>query len=466
MPGLPNGPFGPIPSQVTLDASGNGTIIFQPNGKNARITNLFGKVSTQVKQALVSVYLGQIGDANRVFNNNSGSTGFNARGFIDVSDGQTLYVVWTGGDVGAIASATFSGTTVPFGDPGFGNGFSMDADDPIAAGDGSLIFPAIKSPNFVTGVSGWFLDRDGDIELNDAVIRGTVDIAGGVVTVNNMGIEVTGPTEKFTINVTGGIRARKIPDDGSFITVNSDGIFIHEKEPSPLLGLNSNSAVMQTDNINAGGSEWVRMRIYSPEWDTQLGTSSISLWSKSNGGGGTTIDLNANLVRHNAPIVEYDDEVLVRQTDGDPMFEQFLGNSVRATDIVMPNTSPGLVLFTFTGATWKANRAYRVSMRAKYIGTGGGQQPAIALRLGTTTAGTILVDNGRLDYTAASNNYKVWEAIFTVGNADVARDICVSGGSVIIGTSVTQVGSGDNPALLEVKEIGPSSRYAGFPDIT
>jgi hypothetical protein len=174
MPQL-SGNFGPIPSQVVLDANGSGTVAFQPNGNNARITTLFVKVSTSVKQAAVTIYKGQVSDTNIVGNTNSGSTGAPAFGNIDLFDGETLYVVWTGGDVGATATATFVGQTIPLGEVG---GSELRWSDPIAAADGSLIFPAIKSPNFVTGVMGWYLDRNGNIELNNAVVRGELDVVG------------------------------------------------------------------------------------------------------------------------------------------------------------------------------------------------------------------------------------------------------------------------------------------------
>lgn len=43
----------------------------------------------------------------------------------------------------------------------------------ITGGQGALVRPAIKSPNFVTGVSGWTIDRDGSAEFNNLSIRGT-----------------------------------------------------------------------------------------------------------------------------------------------------------------------------------------------------------------------------------------------------------------------------------------------------
>lgn len=167
--------FGPIPSPVVLNGSGNGTVAFQPNGSNARVSNLYVKVSTSVKQAICTIYLGQVSDSNIVNSTNSGSTGAPAFGAIDIPDGTILYVVWTGGDAGATATATFTGTTIPFDEIGPS---SLTWADPVAAGDGSLIYPALKSPNYVPGTTGWALDRNGNIDLNNATIRGELTVTG------------------------------------------------------------------------------------------------------------------------------------------------------------------------------------------------------------------------------------------------------------------------------------------------
>ena len=47
--------------------------------------------------------------------------------------------------------------------------------DPVTAGD-DLVIPAIQSPNFVSGVSGWAVFRDGSAQFND------VTVTGGTVT--------------------------------------------------------------------------------------------------------------------------------------------------------------------------------------------------------------------------------------------------------------------------------------------
>lgn len=210
--------FGPIQQQVILNGSGNGQVTFQPNGSNARITNLFVKVATSAAQAQCFMYKGQVADSTLIQNTNSGSTGAAAQGSIDLMDGETLYVVWTGGDPGAVATATFVGNTIPFDQIGSTN---ITWEDPIAAGDGSLVYPQMKSPDFQTSISGWILRRDGSVEFGSAVIRGSVSAAGGNVVLNDFGIRVVGTAgdTELLINRSGGFAARNIPDDGNVVQV-------------------------------------------------------------------------------------------------------------------------------------------------------------------------------------------------------------------------------------------------------
>ena len=213
MPQL-SGRFGPIPFSVTLDINGNGAVSFQSNGNNARITNLMVKVTTSVKQAVCAIYRGQVADSNLVNLTNSGSTGAPATGAIDIFDGEQLFVVWTGGDAGATATATFTGNTIPFDEIGPS---SITWNDHVAANDGSLIFPALKSPDYNPGVSGWSINRDGTVEFNSATIRGALVAGGGAVTADLHGLRVVDQagTVEYLVNRTGGFAARNIPDNGA-----------------------------------------------------------------------------------------------------------------------------------------------------------------------------------------------------------------------------------------------------------
>jgi hypothetical protein len=46
--------------------------------------------------------------------------------------------------------------------------------NPIIGGGGGLVYPSIHSPNFLTGVSGWTINKDGSAEFNAVVVRGTI----------------------------------------------------------------------------------------------------------------------------------------------------------------------------------------------------------------------------------------------------------------------------------------------------
>ena len=49
----------------------------------------------------------------------------------------------------------------------------MSFSNPITGGQGTLVRPAIKSPNYVAGSSGWTINRDGSAEFNNLTLRGT-----------------------------------------------------------------------------------------------------------------------------------------------------------------------------------------------------------------------------------------------------------------------------------------------------
>lgn len=112
--------LGPLPGTVVLDGSGMGALRFAPVGTQWDITNISVQVSSAVNEATATIYIGQIGSMYRHSGTYAGSSGDNntLETPIHLNDGQPMYVVWTGGDAGATATATVSGIqTVP--DRGF-----------------------------------------------------------------------------------------------------------------------------------------------------------------------------------------------------------------------------------------------------------------------------------------------------------------------------------------------------------
>jgi hypothetical protein len=55
----------------------------------------------------------------------------------------------------------------------------MSFRNPVVGGGGGLIRNWIQSPDFVTGVSGWQIARDGTAEFNDVLVRGTLEVNNG-----------------------------------------------------------------------------------------------------------------------------------------------------------------------------------------------------------------------------------------------------------------------------------------------
>lgn len=106
-----NGILGPIQGSVVLDANGNGTLRFAPAGEQWNLTGISVSASSNVKEATATVYKDYIGQQYRLAGTYAGSTGDNndLSQPIPIVDGQPIYVVWQGGDAGAIATCVIQG---------------------------------------------------------------------------------------------------------------------------------------------------------------------------------------------------------------------------------------------------------------------------------------------------------------------------------------------------------------------
>lgn len=66
----------------------------------------------------------------------------------------------------------------------------MGFSNPILGSGGALVRPAIKSPNYVAGTTGWMIGRNGDAEFNSAVIRGLLLASAFQTAVDGERIEI------------------------------------------------------------------------------------------------------------------------------------------------------------------------------------------------------------------------------------------------------------------------------------
>lgn len=425
MPQL-TGRFGPIPQTVVLDGSGNGAITFQPNGSNARVTTLFVKVDTATNQAVVTLYKGQIADSNIIGNTNSGSTGAPAFGNIDLMDGETLYVVWRGGDPGATATATFTGRTIPFEEIGDTN---IRWDDPIAAGDGSLIFPALKSPNYVADVSGWYIGRDGTVEFEAGTFRGDVRIvtASRVVEVNSGGLTVTDLTSP-----------------GAYAQVTTGPAFGGALELQP-----ANSAVP--------GVAFEPSRVYARRSDNGVISSVPQTIVQSPNVAGTPDKEQAILNLYgeasdssSPPIVDFNGRAI-------PVY---LGGADSSTASPAIGNAVTLVLSSGT-LPFRAGRAYKATVQCEFVVSVGPNRPLFSLRR-SSTAGPLLRECGKPAISTIQHQGD-FSAIFTA-SVDTNRSIVFCATTNTAAFTVTILGSPTQ--VIDVWEIGDAADYPNCPAIT
>lgn len=79
----------------------------------------------------------------------------------------------------------------------------MTFSEPIVAGE--TILQDLQSEGFSSGVSGWRIERDGNVEFNDADIRGTLDVVG------------SDPDARIRVIVNGGTPVLQITDSAGNI---------------------------------------------------------------------------------------------------------------------------------------------------------------------------------------------------------------------------------------------------------
>lgn len=448
MPQLPAN-WGPIPLQVTLDGSGNGTVTFQPNGTDARVKNLYVMVSTQTAQAVVTIYRGQLNIPLATIP--SGSTGGSATGNIDLRDGEILYIVWTGGDAGATAKATLTGNLLPFGEYDSDTGINVATY--TAASDGTLIFPALKSVNYVPGSSGWIIKRDGTFELGSGTFRGTVDIFD---TINPY---------RYTISPSLGAVVRNVPDNSQLLKLIPAGIAIYPALPTPGGNATAQNASVSLNSISSGTNEYLNTLLFSPGVNGKRRLL-LALDSEIAGGDGanftprlTVSDSPGSIFFTASPLNAHAFGYLSAGPDDTDVGMGIRANTESSSNSGGVGTSETVVL-SASSITYRANRAYRIRCAARYSQTTATAQTVTAGFRKTNLAGMSLSNTPRfLQLPASSFTYFGYvEAKFTVGNADVTAVIVMTLTGSAANTLVQQGGRS-----FEIEDIGPASLYTVEP---
>jgi hypothetical protein len=99
-------------NSVILNGAGNGAIIFQPQYTDQKWmpTGVSCQTTTNVKEPIFKIYHGKSAGAALLDGTYTGSNDSTQIQNIIIYPGDGVYCAWTGGDAGAVASATISGT--------------------------------------------------------------------------------------------------------------------------------------------------------------------------------------------------------------------------------------------------------------------------------------------------------------------------------------------------------------------
>lgn len=325
----------------------------------------------------------------------------------------------------------------------------MAFSNPIFGGE-VLIRSSVHSPDYVPGASGWTLNKDGSVEFGEAVIRGTIDIAAGVVTIDNNGITVEDATHRFTINVTGGIRAINKPIDGSYVTIQDQAVYHNPTDPFG--GFAVDDGYVAADTSSTGGS-FVYTEIASPAINGN-DRAYVRLWGESAAGASEPVfdfgsasngafAIDRIRIPSDTPIEDY---------NGIERYGNGRWNlTTRGTVANLTTTSQ--VVFTFISATYKAGRAYEILIDGSFFG---GNNPSVQLRKGTTTGSPQVVDGGRVQLSAASTFNMRIPLIFVVsGGSDVTTQLCITMTSQATTTLAI-------PSRAIISDIGKASDYSDY----
>jgi hypothetical protein len=170
----------------------------------------------------------------------------------------------------------------------------------ILGGAETLIRSAIKSFNYIAGVAGWRIAKDGSAELNSATIRGTL-IVGGGITLDSTGIHVVGATRRWDIDNVAGVLSSRIPNDGTQAQMYDAGYFLYPRNPTPILGasVTSPGKLFADDIAMSGGDEAPYVQLVSPIVNSQPTQSNLFLR-------GTSVNslVNNSLAQLNAASIE------------------------------------------------------------------------------------------------------------------------------------------------------------------
>lgn len=181
----------------------------------------------------------------------------------------------------------------------------MTFSNPIVGGT-TLIRPAIHSPDYDPGVSGWTINKDGSAEFNNVVIRGGTVVSGialyydGTPTAGNLvaSISVDGGVDSFGNTYLGGIVTYSGDEFASLNVGNLLLGLIDDSTNAGFVGLSGAGGVGASSPVNGSDPDFATWRLTSGDTSaTPTSSTNYPHFEIGAFSGGTTTWVNGAVVR-------------------------------------------------------------------------------------------------------------------------------------------------------------------------
>lgn len=186
----------------------------------------------------------------------------------------------------------------------------MGFDNPIVGGT-ALRIPAIQSPNYVPGSTGWIVKINGDAEFNNLTLRG--EFLGSAFIIDSAGIFLYGGTPAAG-NLTGSWASASGTDafgnsyrrglslydttNGSLINLDAGaGAALQQFTPPAATGVTWEPGSVSASISNVFGANTAEMSIQGPYNTANVSRPSINFFGSSDSSASNRLDLVTQLAR-------------------------------------------------------------------------------------------------------------------------------------------------------------------------
>lgn len=334
----------------------------------------------------------------------------------------------------------------------------MAFSNPIVGGNGVLKRVAIQSPDYVPGVSGWAIMRDGTAEFNSLTARGSMQSGNYVPGVSGWKIDEAGDVEINDGTFRGDLNMTDAGSGASlFTTVGTNftefNFTPYDFPPDPSMSPTLSGYIAQSVFLDLALKRAQPYLHMSTAAVANLEAASILLTAQGVENGTIFRESRVDIDAQNIVLGGVNGITQARQTIGQVNdFTTVAGGA--ATEAVVMSVDASCI----------GGRAYEVKHTGRFTVSVGGTAPIFRFRKGLTTAGTLLGLPGRKpsSATAGAEMDAECSAIF-ICNADTSDSVSLT---TTTGSAATMTSTGGFAGrTLRVTDIGPSINWPGMPAI-